>query len=73
MKNQTQFEVFCCSLKCTHDMEVNFGYVVLNGMFRFVTKVDRSLIYDLFRLYARLNLMLFIAPLINFSLSTSAP
>jgi hypothetical protein len=24
-------------------MEVNFGYVVLYGMFRFVTKVDRSL------------------------------
>jgi hypothetical protein len=29
--------------------------------------------YDLFKLYARISLMLFIAPLMNFSLSTSAP
>jgi hypothetical protein len=29
--------------------------------------------YDLFKLYARISLMLFIAPLMNFSLSTSTP
>jgi hypothetical protein len=29
--------------------------------------------YDLCKLYTRLNVMLFIAPLVNFSLSTCAP
>jgi hypothetical protein len=29
--------------------------------------------YDLSKLYARLSLMLFIAPLMNFSVTTSAP
>jgi hypothetical protein len=43
MKIQTILRCFCCSLNYTHDMEVNFGYVVLYGMFRLVTKVDMSL------------------------------
>jgi hypothetical protein len=29
--------------------------------------------YDLYKLYARLSLMLFIAPLMNFSVTTCAP
>jgi hypothetical protein len=29
--------------------------------------------YELFKLYARLSLMLFIAPLMNFSVTTCAP
>jgi hypothetical protein len=43
MKIQTMFEMFCCSLQYTHDMEVNVGYVIIYGMFRFVTKVDMIL------------------------------
>jgi hypothetical protein len=59
-------------------MELNFGYDISYCMFRLVTKIDMSLMciyfhYDLCKLYARLNLMLFIELLINFSLSTSAP
>jgi hypothetical protein len=34
---------FWCSLKYTHAMDLNFGYVALYDMFRFVTKVCRSL------------------------------
>jgi hypothetical protein len=58
-------------------MNLNFGYVALYVMSRCVTKVGMILMcvffnYDLCKLYASLNLMLFIAPLVNFSLSTSA-
>jgi hypothetical protein len=58
-------------------MNVNFGYVALYGMYRSVTKVGMSLRcrffnYDLCKLYARLSLMFFIVPFVNFSLSTSA-
>jgi hypothetical protein len=67
---------FWCSLKYTHDIDLNFGYFTLYGMSRSVTKVGMILMcifsYDLCKLYARLSLMLFIALLINFSLSTSA-
>jgi hypothetical protein len=35
-------------------MDLNFGYVVLYGMFRFVTKVDRSLI-------CRLSFMIYVS------------
>jgi hypothetical protein len=59
-------------------MDLNFGYVALYGMSRSVTKVCiilmcRFFSYDLCKLYARSNVMLFIAPLVNFSLSTCAP
>jgi hypothetical protein len=68
---------FWCSLKYTNAMNLNFGYVTLYSMSRFVAKVCMILIcifsYDLFKLYARLCLMLFIASLMNFSWSTSAP
>jgi hypothetical protein len=47
-------------------MNMNFGYVALYGMSRSVTKVGMILSvyfsYDLCKLYARLNVMLFIAP-----------
>jgi hypothetical protein len=55
-------------------MNLLFGYVALYGMSRSVAKVDVYIFsYELFKLYARLSLMLFIASLMNFSLSTSAP
>jgi hypothetical protein len=59
-------------------MNLNFGYVTLYGMSRSVAKVCMILIciffsYELFKLYARLSLMLFIAPLIIFSVTTCAP
>jgi hypothetical protein len=59
-------------------MNLNFVYVALYGMSRYVTKVGMISMciffsYDLCKLYARLNVMLFIAPLVNFSLSTCAP
>jgi hypothetical protein len=64
---------FWCSSKYTHAMKLNFGYVAFYGMSRFVTKVGMILMcYDLCKLYVRLSVMLFIAPLVNFSLSTSA-
>jgi hypothetical protein len=59
-------------------MDLNFEYVALYGISRYVTKICMILIciffsYDLCKIYARLNMMLFIAPLVNFSLSTCAP
>jgi hypothetical protein len=59
-------------------MNLNFGYVALYDMSRSMTKVVmilscRFFDYDLCMFYARLSLMLFIASLMNFSLSTSAP
>jgi hypothetical protein len=69
---------FWCSVKYTHAMDLNFGYVAPYGTSRFVTKVGMSLMcrffsYELRKLYARSSLMLFISPLLNFSLSTSTP
>jgi hypothetical protein len=62
---------FWCSSKNTHAMELNFGYVALYGMSRFVTKIVMMLMcrfsYELCKLYASLSLMLFIAPSVNFS------
>jgi hypothetical protein len=43
MKNKLNLRCFCCSLKYIHDMDTNFGYVVVYGMFSVVTKVDSSL------------------------------
>jgi hypothetical protein len=34
---------FRCSLKYTHAMDLNFGYVALYGISRFVTKVGMIL------------------------------
>jgi hypothetical protein len=34
---------FWCSLKYTHAMDLNFGYVALYGMSRSVTKISKSL------------------------------
>jgi hypothetical protein len=69
---------FWCSLKYTHAIDLNFEYVSIYGMDRSVTKIGMILMcrffnYDLCKLYARLGLMLFVAPLMNISLSTNAP
>jgi hypothetical protein len=34
---------FWCSLKYTHAMDLNFGYVALYGMYRYVTKLGMIL------------------------------
>jgi hypothetical protein len=44
LKIQTQFGVFWCRLKNTHDMNLNFGYVAIYGMSRSVPKVGMILI-----------------------------
>jgi hypothetical protein len=59
-------------------MNLNFGYVDLYGITRSVTKKWHDFdvyifSYDFCKLYARLSLMLFIAPLMNFSVTTYAP
>jgi hypothetical protein len=59
-------------------MNLNFGYVALFGMSRSVTKICMILmcIFSVMifcKLYARLSLMLFIAPLLNFSVAPCAP
>jgi hypothetical protein len=66
---------FWCSLKYTHAMNFIFGYVSLYGMSRSVAKVFDVYIfsYDFCKLYASLSLMLFIAPLIIFYVTTCVP
>jgi hypothetical protein len=39
---------FWCSVKYTHAMDLNFGYVAPYGMSRFVTKVGMSLMCRFF-------------------------
>jgi hypothetical protein len=56
-------------------MNFIFGYVSLYGMSRSVAKVFDVYIfsYDFCKLYASLSLMLFIAPLIIFYVTTCVP